>query len=296
MKLKKILFVILTIFIIYLVLINISFGATATVKIDVLRIRDTPSTTGKALGNLVKGDKVEVVSQSGDWYKIKYDNGKKTGYVYKNYVTLNGSISGNTTNNTTNNVSNNTLTNNNTNTAGNNTVDNTANNTVNTPPSNTTNPSDNNPTTSKPATNKVMISGGSSIYILPSFISSAILKVNEDSDIDKARETINNWTRIDCDGITGWVYNKDIINFDKIVLDTGTNTDTNPDGNTKQQKGKVNANSINVRKSASTKAAVLTSLGKNKEVTIISKSGDWYQVKTSNGTVGYVLAKYITII
>ncbi|MCL2859646.1 MAG: SH3 domain-containing protein [Oscillospiraceae bacterium] len=295
MKLKKILIVIITILIISLIFINISFGATVTVKADVLKIRDTPSTTGKILGNLIKGDKVDVVSQSGDWYQIKYDNGSKTGYVYKDYVTLNGSISGNTTNNTTNNAVNNT-TNNTTNNAVNNTTNNISNNVVNNTTNNisnnttNTNPGGNNTSTKVPTTSKIMLSSGSSMYILPSFISSTVLTVNEDSDMT-ALEKINDWSRIQCDGILGWVYNKDIINFDKIVWDTGTEQ-----GGTGQKTGKVNVSSVNVRKSASTTAAILTTLAQNAQVTILSQSGNWYQIKTSKGVEGYVLASYITVI
>ena len=297
MKLKKIIFVIITILIIYLMFVSMSFGATITVNADVLKIRDTPSTTGKVLGNLVKGDTVEVVSQSGDWYKIKYGNDSKTGYVYKDYVTLKGSISGNTTNNTTNNTTTNTA--NNTTTNTNNTTNTTSNNTINNTTNTNTTTSDNtisgnttqSTTSNQPTTDKIMLSSGSSMHILPSFISSTILKVNADSDME-ALEIINNWTRIKCDDMEGWVYNKDIINFDKIAINTG-----NEQGGTTQQKtGKINVSSVNVRKSASTTATVLTSLSKNKEVTVLGQSGDWYQIKTANGTIGYVLAEYITII
>jgi len=105
-------------------------------------------------------------------------------------------------------------------------------------------------------------------------------------------EKINNWTRIECDGVLGWVYNKDIINFDKIVWNTGTSGGQG----VQQKQGKVNVSSVNVRKSASSTATILTILSKNAAVTILGQSGDWYQVKTSNGTIGYISAQYITVI
>ena len=58
-----------------------------------LRIRSQPSTSSSILGYLLNGTEVSIISQSGDFYKITYQN--VTGYVHKDYVQV---ISGNTTN------------------------------------------------------------------------------------------------------------------------------------------------------------------------------------------------------
>lgn len=59
------------------------------------------------------------------------------------------------------------------------------------------------------------------------------------------------------------------------------------------ESGKVNASSLNMRKSASTKAKVIKVLKRGTSVTILSGSGSWYKIK-SGGTTGYVVKSYIT--
>ena len=60
--------------------------------------------------------------------------------------------------------------------------------------------------------------------------------------------------------------------------------------------GKVNATGVNFRTGPSTSYSSMGKLGIDTAVTILGKSGDWYQVKVnSTGKTGYVFAKYITI-
>lgn len=60
--------------------------------------------------------------------------------------------------------------------------------------------------------------------------------------------------------------------------------------------GKINANNVNFRKTASTSGTSLGQLQKLAEVTILEKSGDWYKVTVkATGVTGYVFAKYVTL-
>ena len=60
--------------------------------------------------------------------------------------------------------------------------------------------------------------------------------------------------------------------------------------------GKLNAGGVNFRTGPSTSYSSMAKLGKDTVVTVLGKSGDWYQVKVnSSGKTGYVFAKYITI-
>lgn len=52
---------------------------------------------------------------------------------------------------------------------------------------------------------------------------------------------------------------------------------------------------LNVRKTASSSAAVITSLAKGSYVTLISKSGDWYYVEYADGKYGYCHKNYIKL-
>lgn len=62
-------------------------GKTTTKVVNVqssLNVRNSASTNGKILGKLNNKAKVEVVSTTGDWSKIKYGNG--FGYVHSKYL------------------------------------------------------------------------------------------------------------------------------------------------------------------------------------------------------------------
>ena len=49
-------------------------------------LRKSTDSDSKALQTLPEGDTVDILSTSGDWYKINY--GEYTGYVLKKYVTV----------------------------------------------------------------------------------------------------------------------------------------------------------------------------------------------------------------
>ena len=57
---------------------------TGTVNTDALVIRQKADTESKALQTLRDGETLEILSSSGDWYKVSY--GRFTGYVMKKYV------------------------------------------------------------------------------------------------------------------------------------------------------------------------------------------------------------------
>jgi peptidoglycan hydrolase-like protein with peptidoglycan-binding domain len=70
------------------VLLMTASGAAATqrgtVNTDSLVIRQSADTESKALQTLREGETLEILSSSGDWYKVSY--GRFTGYVMKTYV------------------------------------------------------------------------------------------------------------------------------------------------------------------------------------------------------------------
>ncbi len=55
----------------------------------------------------------------------------------------------------------------------------------------------------------------------------------------------------------------------------------------------VSSGKLNVRKSASTSSAILTSLSDNSYITLISTSGNWYYVEYGDGKYGYCHKNYI---
>ena len=55
----------------------------------------------------------------------------------------------------------------------------------------------------------------------------------------------------------------------------------------------VKVDAVNVRSKANTSSEIVTSVEKNTAVTVEEKAGDWYKVKTSNGS-GYIKGEYLS--
>ena len=68
-----------------------ALGWTGTVTASSLNMRKSNSTDSKVVQTLRKGTKVEVMSTSGSWYKVKANG--KTGYVAKSYISKSSSAS-----------------------------------------------------------------------------------------------------------------------------------------------------------------------------------------------------------
>lgn len=89
-------------------------------------------------------------------------------------------------------------------------------------------------------------------------------------------------------GKEGYISPKYVTIIAKVV---GASSSTSASGT-----GKINANNVNFRKTASTKGTKLGQLQKQAEVTILEKSGDWYKVTVkATGVTGYVYAKFVTL-
>lgn len=67
-----------------------ALATEGTVNTKALVLRKSASKTSKALQTLEKGDSLNILSASGDWYKVSY--GKYTGYVMKKYVKASGKV------------------------------------------------------------------------------------------------------------------------------------------------------------------------------------------------------------
>ena len=257
---KLTLIAVVTILVIQL-LMSVSYAATATVITETLRLRKAPTTDSNILRNLDAGDKVEVISKEGDWYKISFDG--KEGYIAAEYVKLDGEVSSTNKND--------------------NKDDKKDNNT-------TSNKNENNDKDS----NEIKLKANTNIYILPVLISSPIDTIEKETSIDVI-ETVNNWTNIEVNGMTGWVLNKYIKNFDKIEVNENKDdetVDTSADA-VETKTGYVNVSSANVRAEASTDSEVVKTLVLNNKVQIIEKVGDWYKIKNGDD-VAYIFANLVS--
>jgi len=56
---------------------------------------------------------------------------------------------------------------------------------------------------------------------------------------------------------------------------------------------KYSGSNVNIRKSASTSGAIITSVPRNTKLMVLSTSGSWYRVKTKSGVTGYISKSYV---
>ena len=73
-----------------LLLAPLALAAEGTVNTKSLVLRKEADKDSRALQTLDQGDRLNVLSETGSWYKVSY--GRYTGYVMKKYVKVTGSV------------------------------------------------------------------------------------------------------------------------------------------------------------------------------------------------------------
>ena len=309
---------------------GISYAAqTGEVNTSGIRIRKEANTTSDILTVIYKGDKVEILDESGEWLKIKASG--NTGYVKKEFIKLDKESSNKPAN--TSKTENTTVKKDNT-VKNENTV--TSTNTVDT---NSVN--DGNQIASLDG--KLLTIANTNVRVLPNMTSRIINVFPQDKALMKTAE-MNNWIQV-TDGVTtGWIPKSKIKGNDQTDVDaspintsdienttvvedktntlanTSTNTNTakntsvannttntNKTNTTVQNKvednkietstnkiGVVNVETAKVRASADPKGKVLGFLDLDDKITITAESAEWYKF-TASDISGYVNKKLITI-
>ncbi len=274
-------------------------AATGKVTTETLNLRSKASTDSSVVKLLNMDDELEILSEEGNWYKVKV--GENEGYVSKDYVKVDKTSTGTTTTTTTNNSGSNT--------------------TGGSTESTNTNAK---PTTSNTVTpnSTLKLEKDVTIKILP-LINANNLGTAKAGDEVTVITTANNWIFIETSEIAGWIVkdssvgkvtssedkntgsntdnNSDTSNSDdkdEEPTDTKTNTDNNDDTTssdtnyTKTTKY-INASSVYVRKEPSTSAEIVTTLIRNTDVTVVGESGDWYKV-TYKDYSGYIYKELLS--
>lgn len=256
---------------------TISLGVTGTVNTDTVRIRSEASASSSIIDLLSIDDKVEVIEESGEWYKIKYDN--KTGYLSKSLLDVDGKASKEET-----------------------TTENTEKKEATEPETETkTEPETKQEETTETAKEDTKvnlsekyigkISSELTIKILPSINSMNIAKIDKDTEITVV-EIINDWCHIETSTYSGWTRVSAVEKAITVETSTTAEEPTTAEP-TETKKGYVNAESVNLRKEKNTSSEKIDSLTKNTEVTILAEEDGWYKVKVNNLT-GYISKKYIS--
>ena len=297
MKTKKQLkyFIASIIMLLLIVLANKANADTGTVSTDTLNLRKEASTTSSILELLNSGDKLEIISEEGNWYKVKH--GSNEGYVSKEYV----KVSKNESNNTTNTENTGVTTSNNSNTISNTTSISEGNAQTNTV-------SRLNITTADIDLNtKIKLTKETAIRILPLINSNVLENVNEEIEVMVIAKT-NKWFFIQTDEIAGWVSNienktsadttpdiKENQDSSENKEDSSANNEETPNGDTtiKSTTKYINVASAYVRATPSTDGKIITTLIKNTDVIVTGENGDWYKIKY-NSYDGYIYKELVS--
>ena len=270
MKKIKILLIIVVLFIVSSTIVLAKSGTTTT---DSVNLRNKPSTSSDVIKSLSKNESLEVLEESGDFYKVLYKG--RVGYVSKKFVSVAGESASTNTVETTNTTS------------STNTTTSTTNVTTTTEATTNAANSDN----SNLAIGSYKLSADSDVYVLP------VLYALKNGSLKKG-DTVNvitvtpNWVYISNNNISGWVFKTSIEGAEKTTT-TGTTTATTEATITAKNVVTVNADAVNIREKPSTSSDILGSVGKGRKLEVISKSGDWTQVQF-NKVKGYILSKFVS--
>lgn len=267
-------------------------ATTAIVNTDTLKLRKEASTDSTVLELLNQGEKLEIIEESGDWYKVKVN--KMTGFVHKDYI----KVDEDTTETKTEEPKTEETTkqeepakeetsanqeqpvNEETNT----TTENNSNKVVE-------------ETKEESFIGKQTLKSDSNAYILPLINSSKIGKLNKGEEV-LVLDEVNGWAYIQTDDISAWI-RKDVLKEETTNTTTTKNDDKANNNDIQEQEIEkkvlyVNSPSIYVRKGPATTYEVVDTLVQNNQVTAIAESGDWYKVELGSGTQGYIAKRLLS--
>lgn len=283
------------------ILIGKSLAKTGTVSASAVRIRKDMSTDSEIITNVYEDDKVEILEENGEWYKVKYES--NVGFAKKEFIKVNSEktetnvnskleneTSENTSKEDTNTISN--ITSNNQNSTPNQNIEN---NTVNTDSQ-----------TGTVDTSKVIANTTIGLKLIPNLMSTTVVQYEQGKELSKITE-INNWIKVTDGTLSGWITKAKVTvgnnNVEKVLEKTEENIQKEPEKKENpineipketNKKGTVNVETANVRETASTSAEIIGFLDYGDIVTITAEDGDWYKV-TGSDVSGYVSKKLITI-
>ena len=263
----------------YLGLITIStkvYATTGKIEKDTVRVRKEATTDSEILTLVSIGDKVEILSEDGEWYQIKFE--EKTGYVRKDMLTVEEEKTEET----------------------------------NTSEENKETENKQEETTTEEATQtenqenpnvltvgfKGNIANALDLKLVPTITSSVISTVAENSEIT-INDIINKWAYIENGENSGWILISKInIQEEKEeVVEKQEEKETakkEEKTETKSVKKYVSAESLNVRKSPENNAQIINSLRINTQVTVTEVVNSTWSKITYNGKQGYVASKYLS--
>lgn len=242
-----------------------------------LRVRQEPNANSFTLGYLLSGQEVEILGESGEWYKINYHG--KIGYCHKNYVMKISNVGNSSNNNSSNNGS-----------------------------------LDNNDNQIKEKKGTVINApSGLRVRKEASTGSNVLGTLKNGSEVVIIGES-EEWHKIKYSSGSGYVH-KDYISVikdkpeipdekpdlpEKPVIPSVINPEEKPEENlevSKKKNGEVYnvTSNLRVRAKASTDSLVVGYLNNGAKVDIVGEEGTWYKINYQD-KVGFVSKDYVKII
>ena len=271
------------------------YATTGKVNQETIRMRKEASTDSSIVTLISLNEDVEVISEEGEWYKIKYKT--YTGYVRKDMLDVEGKADSASSNNETN------------------STDETAFSTTENENTNTS--EENNNTIQIGYTGT--ITSKLSLKLVPSITSSNINTIEEKSTIT-LKDIMNKWSYVETEGKAGWVLTskiqvaeqKEETKQEEAKQEENKDTTTSTSEERKVEESKetekakteetkktaevtkyVSTETLNMRETADNNAKLINQLKINTKVTVVETSGTWSKIKV-NGKTGYVASKYLS--
>lgn len=242
--------------------INMSLATSnAKVNVETANLRETADSNSKILEQLSINDSVEIIEESGEWYKVKAKD--ITGYLRKDLLTVEKeTVSEEIETNTA-------------------TTDNTV-------------EADKEETAVIKNTNndeieigKQKVTEDTKLKIVPVINATDIIEVKKDEEVNVI-EIINGWACIEKDTTKGWIrvekLQKDVEEQEN-AEDLEETEDSEKEQETKTKY--ISSETVNLRKEANTDSAIVEKLTLNTPVEVISEENGWSKVKV-NGKEGYI--------
>ena len=277
-KIINLKYIVICIGILMMAFTNKAQASTGKVSTETLNLRSEASTNSSIVELLNFGEEIEIISEEGNWYKVKHKD--KEGYVSKDYVTVEEPTP------TPNNENEQPIEAN----QGSNSSESNSDVTANT---------------------TIKLDKDVTIKILPLINSNDLGTAKEGEEITLIT-TANNWMFVQTNEIAGWIVkdqtvgqtiqnvnnNNDNTQDESEGDNSENNVDNNSESNTENTEENeknyaenvtkyVSASSVYMRAEPSTSSDIVTSLIKNTDVTVTGESGDWYKVKF-NDFIGYI--------
>ena len=253
--------------------INISLAAnTAKVNVETANLRETADSNSTILEQLNLNEEVEILEESGDWYKVEARN--ITGFLRKDLLTVNEEVE--QTNNTESNTEE----------VNNQEETNAESNQETTNQTQEETTTDTNEETKK-------VAETTKLKIVPAINATDIIEVKQDETVTVI-ETMNDWVCIQTGTTKGWIRSDKLKSAEEETTEpVAENEENTPVEETVLKTLYVAETTVNVRKEPNTTSEVVTKLNLNTKVDVYSEENEWSKVKVNNQE-GYILTSLLS--